>query len=75
MIDGRAGAWVWRYNGEVIGGGNELWTYGEDGPGYIFLNPETGFGPGDYTLEIWINGELMAYSTAVKNTAAAAAGN
>ena len=75
MADGMAWAWVWRYNDDVVDGGNELWAYGDDGPGYIYLNPDEGFQNGEYTLEVWVNGELFTQSTAVMNTAALAAGN
>ena len=68
-------AWVWRHNGKVIDGGNELWVYGDDGPGYIFLDPEEGFQEGRYSLEIWVNGELLGQAAANMNDAAAAAGN
>jgi hypothetical protein len=59
MADGMAWAWVWRRNGEVVGGGNELWAYGQEGPGYVYLRPEEGFRVGQYSLEIWVNGELL----------------
>jgi hypothetical protein len=59
MADGMAWAWVWRHDGEVVDGGNEYWEYGQDGPGYIFYNPEEGFRAGQYTLEVWVNGELL----------------
>ena len=59
MNDGLVWAWVWRYNGAVVSGGNERWNYGVDGPGYIFLEPEDGFAPGEYDLQIWVNGELL----------------
>lgn len=75
MADGMAWAWLWRHNGEVVEGANELWQYGEDGPGYIFFNPDEGFQFGDYSLEVWVNGELLAQSTVTMNSAAAAAGN
>ena len=75
MADGMAWSWVWRHNGEVIDGGNELWAYGDEGPGYIYLNPEEGFGEGAYTLEVWVNGELLGRASATMNDAAAAAGN
>lgn len=75
MADGMAWSWLWRHEGEVVEGANELWQYGEDGPGYIYFNPDEGFQFGEYTLEVWVNGELMAQSTAVMNSAAAAAGN
>lgn len=75
MADGMAWSWVWRYNGQVIDGGNELWAYGDEGPGYIYLSPEEGFGEGTYTLEVWVNGELMGQASATMNDAAAAAGN
>ena len=75
MADGMEWAWVWRHNGEVIDGGNELWAYGDDGPGYIYLSPEEGFQEGKYSLEIWVNGELLGQAAATMNDAAAAAGN
>ena len=75
MADGMAWAWVWRYNGEVIDGGNELWAYGDDGPGYIYLSPEEGFQNGEYELDVWVNGELLTSSSVVMNNAAVSAGN
>lgn len=75
MENGMAWAWVWRHNGQVVDGGNELWQYGEEGPGYIFFSPEDGFTLGDYSLEVWVNGELLTQSSALMNNAAAAAGN
>jgi hypothetical protein len=75
MADGMAWAWVWRHNGEVIDGGNELWAYGDDGPGYIYLSPEEGFDKGTYSLDVWVNGELMGQASATMNDAAVAAGN
>lgn len=75
MADGMAWSWLWRHNGEVIEGANELWQYGEDGPGYIYFNPDEGFQFGDYTLEVWVNGEMLAQSAVTMNSAAAAAGN
>ena len=74
MADGMEWAWVWRRNGEVLEGGNEMWAYGEDGPGYIYLSPEEGFQNGEYTLDVWVNGELLTRSDMTVNTAAAAAG-
>lgn len=59
MADGMEWAWIWRHDGEVVNGGNELWTYGNDGPGWIYYEPPEGFSPGQYTLEIWVNGELF----------------
>lgn len=75
MVDGVAWAWVWRHNGKVIDGGNELWSYGDEGPGYIYLSPEEGFLEGNYSLEIWVNGQLMNQGLALMNDAAVAAGN
>jgi hypothetical protein len=75
MADGMAWAWVWRHNGEVIDGGNELWAYGDEGPGYIYLSPEEGFAEGNYSLEIWVNGELLGQASATMNDAAVSAGN
>lgn len=75
MVDGLEWAWVWRRDGRVIDGGNELWVYGDEGPGYIYLSPEEGFLEGTYSLEIWVNGQLMGQATATMNDAAVAAGN
>ncbi len=75
MANGMEWAWVWRHNGKVIDGGNELWAYGDDGPGYIYLSPEEGFQEGRYSLEIWVNGELLGQATATMNDAAISAGN
>ncbi len=75
MADGMAWSWVWRHNGQVVDGNNERWAYGTDGPGYIFYAPPSGFRNGEYSLEIWVNGELMTQATAIMNSAAITAGN
>lgn len=75
MEDGMAWAWVWRYEGEVVDGGNELWAYGQDGPGYIYYNPDEGFRPGEYTLEVWVNDELFTRSTMRMAGSALSSGN
>ncbi len=75
MADGMAWAWVWRHNGAVIDGGNEFWAYGDEGPGYIYLSPEEGFSEGTYSLEVWVNGELLGQASATMNDAAVSAGN
>ncbi len=62
MDDGMTWSWVWRRNGEIIDGGNQIWAYGDEGPGYVYLRPEEGFDLGEYSLEIWVNSELMAQS-------------
>lgn len=62
MADGMVWSWVWRRNGDVIDGGNQVWDYGDEGPGYVYLRPEEGFGLGDYFVDIWVNGEQMAGS-------------
>lgn len=59
MADGMVWSWVWKRDGRVIGGGNETWNYGDEGPGYVYLAPTEGFGTGEYVVEIWINGELQ----------------
>jgi hypothetical protein len=63
MANDMAWAWVWRHNGEVVDGGNQLWSYGDEGPGYVYFQPEEGFYPGRYTLEVWVNDSLMAQSS------------
>lgn len=63
MADGMVWSWVWRHNGEVIDGGNQVWKYGVDGPGYVYIRPETGFSLGEYALDVWVNGELFTQSS------------
>jgi hypothetical protein len=63
MANDMTWSWVWRHNGEVVDGGNQLWSYGQDGPGYVYFQPEEGFHPGQYSLEVWVNDELMAQSS------------
>jgi hypothetical protein len=75
LDDGMVWSWVWRLNGEIVEGGNEVWNYGEEGPGYIFFSPEEGFQAGQYSLDIWVNGELMAQSSVITNNASIAANN
>ncbi len=75
LADGMVWSWIWRHNGEILEGGNEVWNYGDDGPGYIYLNPEEGFDSGRYSLEVWVNGELMTQASAVMNSVGASANN
>ena len=75
LEDGMAWSWIWRLDGDVVEGGNEVWAYGQEGPGYIFLNPEEGFQAGQYSLDVWVNGELMAQSSAVMNNSSISANN
>lgn len=75
MADGMSWAWVWRHDGEVVDGGNEYWEYGADGPGYIYYNPEEGFRAGEYTLEVWVNGELLTRSNMRMTGSALSSGN
>ena len=75
MADGMEWAWVWRHDGEVVDGGNELWAYGADGPGYIYYAPEEGFRAGEYTLEVWVNGELFTRSNMRMTGSALSSGN
>ena len=75
LSDGLVWSWIWRHNGEILEGGNEVWNYGDEGPGYIYLNPEEGFDSGQYSLEVWVNGELMTQSAAVINSVGVSANN
>ena len=75
MADGMVWSWVWRLDGEVVQGGNEVWAYGEAGPGYIYYEPRDGFKAGQYALDIWVNGELMSRSTAIMNSTSISANN
>jgi hypothetical protein len=71
MADGMAWAWVWRRDGELINGGNELWQYSDDGPGWIYFEPPEGYAPGQYTLDVWVNGELFQQGSFVIESEAA----
>ncbi|UCG24718.1 MAG: hypothetical protein JSW55_01595 [Chloroflexota bacterium] len=62
LADGMTWSWVWRHNNQVIDGGNQLWSYGEEGPGYVYFQPEEGFALGEYSLEVWVNDAMMAQS-------------
>ncbi len=75
MANGMEWAWVWRLNGEVVDGGNKLWNDGDNGPGYIYFTPEEGFQNGEYSLQVWVNGEVLVQSEVIMNNAAFAAGN
>ncbi|MFQ5401703.1 MAG: hypothetical protein ACE5E7_19155 [Anaerolineae bacterium] len=75
MADGMEWAWVWRHGGKIIEGGNQLWQYGPSGPGYIYFSPEEGFEFGEYTLEVWVNGDMFAQGSVIMNNAAVSAGN
>ncbi|MCA9979185.1 MAG: hypothetical protein KDD89_00050 [Anaerolineales bacterium] len=72
MADGMSWSWVWRRDGEVINGGHEIWNYGNDGPGYVFLNPQEGFSPGQYVVEVWVNEELFSQANMFVTTDTAA---
>jgi len=63
LADGMTWSWVWRHNNRVVDGGNQVWSYGQDGPGYVYFKPEEGFQLGDYSLEIWVNDTLMTQSS------------
>jgi hypothetical protein len=71
MEDGMAWSWVWRRNGEVVNGGNEIWQYADDGPGWIYFEPPEGYAPGQYTLDVWVNGELFQQGSFVVESEAA----
>lgn len=70
MTDGMEWAWVWQHNSEVVDGGSQIWKYGNDGPGYVYYSPEEGFQAGQYTLQIWVNEELMTQATLTISSAA-----
>jgi hypothetical protein len=62
MSDGLNWAWSWQRNGAEIEGGNQVWSYGQEGPGYIYFRPEEGFRSGEYSLAIWVADELQSQS-------------
>lgn len=62
MSDDMAWSWVWRKGGKVIDGGNMYWTWGNNGPAYVYLQPDDGFEAGIYSAEIWLNNELVQHA-------------
>jgi hypothetical protein len=62
MDDGITWSWLWKRNGQVIEGGDQVWSYGSDGPGYVYLRPEEGFQLGEHSLEVWVEDKLMSQS-------------
>lgn len=75
LADGMVWSWVWRLDGQVVEGGNEVWNYGDEGPGYIYFSPEEGFDTGRYSLEVWVNGELLTQAAIVMNSVSVSANN
>ncbi|GMQ78367.1 MAG: hypothetical protein BMS9Abin02_0871 [Anaerolineae bacterium] len=63
MEEGTRWSWVWKRNGQVINGGEQVWSYGSDGPGYVYLGPEEGFQLGNHSLEVWVEDKLMSQSS------------
>ncbi|MFN2188095.1 MAG: hypothetical protein ACK2T3_04975 [Candidatus Promineifilaceae bacterium] len=63
MSDGLNWSWSWQRNGTEIEGGNQVWNYGQNGPGYIYFQPEDGFRAGNYSLAIWVDNELQSQSS------------
>lgn len=72
MSDGMSWSWAWQRNGQLVDGGNQVWSYGENGPGYIYFSPEEGFSSGDYSLAIWVNGEQQNQASFVVSEGIAA---
>ncbi len=64
MVDGTVWEYVWRHNGNVIDGNKEVWAHGEEGPGWVFLQPADGFAAGQYTLEVFVDGALQSQAQA-----------
>jgi len=62
MADGLNWAWSWQRNGAHVEGGSQVWSYGQEGPGYIYFRPEEGFRSGEYTLAIWVDEVLQNQS-------------
>ena len=75
LEDGMVWSWVWHHNGDVVEGGHEEWVYGDEGPGYIYFEPDEGFDNGLYTLNVWVNGELLTQSSVIMNSATVTANN
>jgi hypothetical protein len=63
MEEGANWSWVWMRNGQVIDGGEQVWSYGSDGPGYVYFGPEEGFQLGNHSLEVWVEDTLMSQSS------------
>jgi hypothetical protein len=63
MEEGAKWSWVWKRNGQVISGGEQVWSYGSNGPGYVYFGPEEGFQLGNHSLEVWVEDKLMSQSS------------
>jgi hypothetical protein len=63
MEEGANWSWVWKRNGQVIDGGEQVWSYGSDGPGYVYFGPEEGFQLGNHSLEVWVEDKMMSQSS------------
>lgn len=59
MADDMAWSWVWRKGGKVVDGGNMYWSFGRNGPAYVYLEPSSGFEAGIYSAELWLNNQLI----------------
>lgn len=60
--NGTPWSWIWKHNGIEVGGGSQAWEHGDSGPGWVYFSPDGGFSEGEYTLEIWLDGELATQS-------------
>ena len=63
MADGMNWSWSWQRNGAQLDGGNQVWSYGGEGPGYIYFRPEDGFHSGEYSLAIWVDQVLQSQAS------------
>jgi hypothetical protein len=62
MDDVSTWSWLWKHNGQAIDGGEQQWSYGVNGPGYVYFQPEQGFQLGEHSLELWVGDQLMSQS-------------
>ncbi len=62
MNDVSTWSWLWKRNGQAIDGGEQQWSYGVNGPGYVYFQPEEGFQLGEHSLELWVGDQLMSQS-------------
>jgi hypothetical protein len=62
MVDGATWRRVWYYGEREVASKDATWDAGERGSTWIGLSSDTPLEPGDYRLEIYVEGVLMATS-------------
>ena len=62
MQDGMAWSTVWYFQGAEVARSNDIWRGGGNGSSIVSLRPRGGLLPGNYRLELYLEGALSATS-------------